>query len=89
MAVFSSQPLKKIFFFQIFVKVTPPPRKSQNVKMRNFCNGFEKVMLSTLKKLKKKNYSILNLGEFFHGEKYRVFTQYAAATIMRHWATMS
>ena len=36
-----------------------------------------------------KNYSILNLGEFFHSEKYRVFTQYAAATILRHWATMS
>ena len=36
-----------------------------------------------------KNYSILNLGEFFHSEKYRVFTQYAAATLLRHWATMS
>ena len=36
-----------------------------------------------------KNYSILNLGEFFHSEKYRVFTQYAATTILRHWATMS
>ena len=36
-----------------------------------------------------KNYSILNLGEFFHIEKYRVFTQFAAATILRHWATMS
>ena len=35
-------------------------------------------MLSTFK-----NDSILNLGELFHSEKYRDFTQYAAATIMR------
>ena len=28
-------------------------------------------------------------GEFFHSEKYRDFTQYAAATILRHRATMS
>ena len=37
----------------------------------------------------KKENSILNWGEFFHSEKYRVFAQYAAATILRHWATMS
>ena len=30
---------QKMIFFLIFVKVTPPG-KSQNVKMRNFCNGF-------------------------------------------------
>ena len=29
----------------------PPPRKSQNVKMCNFCNGFSKMMMSTFKKL--------------------------------------
>ena len=34
-------------------------------------------------------YSILNLGEFFHSEKYWVFTQYAAATILRHLAKIS
>ena len=44
MTVFSPQPLKKWFFF-----VTP--RKSQNVKMRNFCNGFYKMMMSAFKKI--------------------------------------
>ena len=37
----------------------------------------------------KKKYSILNLGELFHSEKYSFFAQNAAATILRHWATMS
>ena len=32
--------------------------------------------------------SILNLREFFHSEKYRVFTQHAAVAIMRHSASM-
>ena len=36
----------------------------------------------------KKILSILSLGEFFNSEKYRVFTQDAAATILRHWAKM-
>ena len=42
------------------------------------------MMMFTFKELQQ-----LNLVEFFHSEKYRVFTQYAAATILRHWATMS
>ena len=33
--------------------------------------------------------SILKDDDVFHSGKYRVFTQYAAATILRHWATMS
>ena len=56
MAVFSPQPLKKWFFFwNFFAKVTHPPpphppgRVKKNVKMRNFCNGFSKMMMSTLK----------------------------------------
>ena len=35
-----------------------------------------------------KNQRILNLREFFHNEKYRVFTQHAAVAVMRHSATM-
>ena len=35
-----------------------------------------------------KNQRILNLREFFHNERYRVFTQYAAVAVMRHSATM-
>ena len=54
MVIFSPQPLKKWIFVEFFVKVTPPPppppRKSQNIKMRNFCNGFYKMMMSTFKK---------------------------------------
>ena len=50
MVIFSPQPLKKWFFLDFFVKVAPP-RNSQNAKMRNFCNGFYKMMMSTLKKL--------------------------------------
>ena len=42
------------------------------------------MMMPTLKKLQH-----LKFEEFFHSEKYRVFTQYAAANILRHWATMS
>ena len=50
MVIFSPQPLKKWFFLDFFVKVAPP-RNSQNAKMRNFCNGFYKMMMSTFKKL--------------------------------------
>ena len=42
------------------------------------------MMMSTLKK----SHSILNLREFFHGEKYKVFTQHAVVAIMRHSASM-
>ena len=35
-----------------------------------------------------KNHSILNLGEFFHSEKYMFLTQHAAATILRNWALL-
>ena len=48
MAVFPPQLLKKWFFF--FFRQSDPPRKSQNVKMRNFCNGFSKMMMSTFNK---------------------------------------
>ena len=81
MAVFSPQPLKKFFFF---AKVTPPllqeESKCKNAQLLQCILKGDDVYF-------KKNYSILNLGEFFHSEKYRVFTQYAAATILRHWAT--
>ena len=49
MVIFSPQPLKKWIFLDFFCQ-SDPPRKSQNVKMRNFCNGFYKMMMSTLKK---------------------------------------
>ena len=45
MVIFSPQPLKKWIFLDFFVKVN-----SQNAKMRNFCNGFYKMMMSTFKK---------------------------------------
>ena len=38
-AVFSPQPLKNWDFFGFF-RQSGTHRKSQNVKMRNFCNGF-------------------------------------------------
>ena len=54
MVIFSPQPLKKWIFLDFFVEVIPPPpppsRKSQNAKMRNFSNGFYKMMMSFLKK---------------------------------------
>ena len=36
----------------------------------------------------KKNQRILKLREFFHNEKYRVFTQHAAVAVMRQSASM-
>ena len=39
------------------------------------------MMMSTFKKLQH-----LKFEEFVHSEKYRVFTQHAAAIILRHWA---
>ena len=60
-------------------------RKSQNVKNAQVLQW----ILNDDDVYFKKNFSILNWEEFFHSEKYRVFTQYAAATILRHWATMS
>ena len=50
MVIFSPQPLKKVIFFGFF-RQSDPPRNSQNAKMRNFCNGFYKMMMSTFKKL--------------------------------------
>ena len=52
MDIFSPQPLKMWFFLDFFRQSDPPPhpRKSQNAKMRNFCNGFYKMMMSTFKK---------------------------------------
>ena len=41
---------KKILDFFRQSDPPPPRRKSQNAKMRNFCNGFYKMMMSTLKK---------------------------------------
>ena len=84
MAIFSPQPLKKWIILDFFVKVTPPPpRRSQNVKMRIFAMDSERWW-----GLLSKNQRILNLREFFHNEKYRVFTQHAAVAVMRHSATM-
>ena len=82
MAVFSPQPLKKIW---IFSSNWPPPQEKSK------CNNaqFLQWILEDNDVYFKKNYSLLNLGQFFHNEKYRVFTQYAAATILRHWATIS
>ena len=82
MAVFSPQPLKNYFFY-FFAKMTPQEEsKCKNAQFLQWILKDDDVYF-------KKNYSILNLGEFFHKEKYRVFTHYAAATILRHWATMS
>ena len=49
MVIFSPQPLKK-WFLGVFFRQSGPPRKSQNAKMRNFCNEFYKMMMSTFKK---------------------------------------
>ena len=84
MTVFSPQPLKKLFFFAFF-RQSDPPRKSQNVKMPQFLQWilkdddvyFQKITASKI------------WGNSFINEKYRDFTQYAAATILRHWAMMS
>ena len=85
MAVFSPQPLKNWFFlfFSHQSDTTTPPEKS---KCKNA--PFLQWILKDDEVYFKRNYSILNLGEYFHSEKYRVFRQYAAATILRHWATM-
>ena len=82
MAVFSPLPLKNVFFFNLFVKVTP--QEESKCKNAEFLQWIQRMMMSTFKKLQN-----LKFGEFFHSEKYRVFAQYAAATILRHWATMS
>ena len=75
-----------MIFFIFFRQSDTPPRKGgrkcKNAQFLQWILKYDDVYL-------KKNYSILNLGEFFHSEKYRDFTQYAAATILRHWATMS
>ena len=73
-----------MIFFGFFSPKWPPQEESKckNVQFLQWILKDDDVYF-------KKNYSILNLGEFFHGEKYRVFTQYAAGTILRHWATMS
>ena len=42
------------------------------------------MMMPTFKKLQH-----LEFGGIFSCEKYRVFTEYAAAIILRHWALMS
>ena len=84
MAVFSPQPPKKWFFFWIFSPKWPPQEES---KCKNA--PFLQWILKDDDVYFHKNYSILTLGEFFHSEKYRVFAQYATATILRHWATMS
>ena len=81
MAIFSPQPLKRWFFFR---QSDPPLQEESKCTNAQFLQWILKDDVYF-----KKNYSILNLGEFFQSEKYRVFTQYAAATILRHWATMS
>ena len=74
MTVFSPQPFSP-----------PPPQEESKCKNAQFCQW----ILKDDGVYFQKNYSILNLGEFFYSEKYRVFTPYAAATIFRHWATVS
>ena len=49
MVIFLPTTFKKVIFFGFF-RQSDPPRNSQNAKMRNFCNGFYKVMMSTFKK---------------------------------------
>ena len=49
MVIFSPQPVKKWIFVGFF-RQSDPPRNSQIAKMRNFCNGFYKMMMSTFKK---------------------------------------
>ena len=68
-----------------FFRQSEPPQAESKCKNAQFLQWILKDDDVYLKK----NYSILNLGAFFHSEKYRVFAQYAAATIWRHWATMS
>ena len=82
MAIFSPQPLKKWIFLEFFVKVTPPG----GVKMLKF--AFFAMDSERWWGLLSKNQRILNLREFFHNEKYGVFTQHAAVAVMRHSATM-
>ena len=70
------------FFFDFFVKVTPQEEsKCKNAQFLQWILKDDDVYF-------KKNHSILNLREFFHSEKYRVFTQHAAVAIMRHSASM-
>ena len=59
------------------------PQEESNVKIRNFCNGFQKMVMSTFKKSKNRKFEGI-----FHNEKYWVFTQHAAVAVMRHSATM-
>ena len=87
MAVFTPQPLKKCFFFWNFSPKWPPPPPKVESKCKNA--QFLQWIIKDDDVYFEKNNSILNLGEFFHSEKYRIFTQYAVATILRHWATMS
>ena len=82
MAIFFPQPLKKWIFLDFFVKVTPPGGDKM-LKYAIFTMDSERWWC-----LLSKNQKILNLREFFHNEKYRVFTQHAAVAVMRHSATM-
>ena len=84
MAVLSPQPLKKWRFLDFFFKVTPTPQEESKCKDAQFLQWILKDDDAYFKK----NHSILNSREFFHCEKYRDFTQHAAAAILRHWATM-
>ena len=63
---FSPTTFKKVIFF-LFFRQSDPPRNSQNAKMRNFCKGFYKMMMSTFKKITESqiwgNYFIMkNIG---------------------------
>ena len=89
MAIFSPQPLKRWFFFRQSDHPPPPPPPPPLQEESKCTNAQFLQWILKDDVYFKKNYSILNLGEFFQSEKYRVFTQYAAATILRHWATMS
>ena len=65
-----------------FVKVTPQEEsKCKNAQFLQWILQDDDVYF-------KKNQRILNLREFFHKGKYRVFTLHAAVAVMRHSATM-
>ena len=82
MAIFSPQTLKKLILFIYFRQSDPPEEsKCKNAQFLQWILKDDDVYF-------KKNHSILNLREFFHSEKYRVFTQHAAVAILQHSATM-
>ena len=83
MAIVSPQPLK-IELSWIFFRQNDPIQEELTCKYVQFLQW----ILKDDDVYFPKNHSILNLREFFHSEKYRVFTQHAAVAILRYSATM-